>query len=111
MRLAARIAVYAGRFASQQLAYAHLLDAAARQRLSPDLDHVEVIAPPHRPRLDGYFDPEAAAAIADAAGSDAVILVLPGAFVTGAFEADGRLRPLGAFLGHITRAALPEDDG
>jgi hypothetical protein len=109
MRLAARIHAYAGAFGSQQLAFAHLLDAAAAQGLSPDFDHVEVIAPPHRPRLDAYFDAPSAAEISDAAGRDAIVLVLPGALVTGAFAPDARLRALGRFDGHVVRAPLPED--
>jgi hypothetical protein len=104
VRLDAQIEVLAGRFASQQLAYAHLLDAAARAGLSPDLDHVEVIAPPHATRLRGYFDAETAERIADEAGEDSVVLVLPGALVTGRFAPDARLRRIGRFAGRITRA-------
>jgi hypothetical protein len=37
------VAVYAGSFASQPLAYAHVLDAAEAACLPLDLDHVEVI--------------------------------------------------------------------
>ena len=103
-RLEARIDVLAGAFASQPLAFAHLLDAARAQGLSPDFDHVEVIRPPHAPRLRGYFEPEAADGIADAAGGDAVILVLPGALVTGAFAADLRLRRIGTLMGFVRRA-------
>jgi hypothetical protein len=108
VRLEAEIAVLAGAFASQQLAFAHLLDAAGAQGLSPDLDHVEVIPPPHRPRLDGYFDAATAGEIAAVAGGDWLVLVLPGALVTGAFAADARLRVLGRWRGRLTRAPLPE---
>ena len=104
MRLAARIDVLAGAFASQPLAFAHLLDAAGAAGLSPDLDHVEVVAPPHGPRLRGYFDAATAEALSTQAGADALILVLPGALVTGAFPADARLRRLGVHPGVVTRA-------
>ncbi|UWQ22797.1 hypothetical protein [Jannaschia sp. W003] len=104
MRLAVRVDVLAGRFASQRLAFAHLLDAAGAAGLSPDFDHVEVIAPPHGPRLRGYFDEATAARIADEAGADTVILVLPGALITGAFREDARLRRLGRFDGTMVRA-------
>ncbi|MEM9798406.1 MAG: hypothetical protein AAF919_18090 [Pseudomonadota bacterium] len=104
MRLEAEIEVLAGRFASQQLAFAHLLDAAERTGLSPDLDHVEVIHPPQMPRLRHYFDPDTAAEIAAESGLDAVILVLPGALTTGRFAADARMRRLGRYAGQITRA-------
>ena len=108
MKLAASIHVLAGAFADQRLAYAHLLDAADRAGLSPDFDHVEVVTPPHGPRLRGFFDDAATARLAEAAGADALILVLPGALVTGAFEADARLHDLGRWDGWITRAPIPE---
>ncbi|WP_146204804.1 hypothetical protein [Jannaschia seohaensis] len=104
MRLSAEIEVLAGPFASQQLAFAHLLDAAERAGLSPDLDHIEVIRPPHGTRLRGYFDAATAADIAEQAGDQALILVLPGALVTGRFDTDARLRRLGRFTGQVTRA-------
>ena len=106
MKLTAQIDVFAGAFASQQLAFAHLLDRAAVDGLSPDFDHVEVIRPPHLPRLGGYF-PESAATLSAEAGADTLILVLPGALVTGRFAPDGRLRSLGRHCGLITRAMVP----
>lgn len=108
MRLAARIHVLAGAFADQRLAYAHLLDAAGRTGISPDLDHVEVVTAPHGARLRGYFDDGAAEALTRDAGGDALILVLPGALVTGAFAADDRLRDLGRWDGHVVRAPVSE---
>jgi hypothetical protein len=74
--LPADIAVFAGDFASQPLAFAHLLDAA------PDLDltHVEVIRDPPETRLAAYFEPATVAAIRTAAGPrDTIILILPAA--------------------------------
>lgn len=70
---------------------------------------MEVIAPPHGPRLRGFFDAATADRIAEAAGGDAAILILPGALLSGAFAADGRLRLLGRFAGRVTRAPLPKD--
>ncbi|WP_371155259.1 hypothetical protein [Jannaschia sp. 2305UL9-9] len=104
MRLEAEIEVLAGAFASQQLAFAHLLDAAERTGLAPDLDHVEVVQSPHARRLRGYFDADTAVEIAAEAVSDTVILVLPGALVTGRFDTDKRLRRIGRYVGQITRA-------
>ncbi|MEM7709944.1 MAG: hypothetical protein AAF264_04190 [Pseudomonadota bacterium] len=104
MRLATTIRVLAGPFASQQLALAHLLDVAERTGLSPDFDHIEVIWPDQPARLHHYFDPDLADILARAAGDHALILVLPGALVTGAFAEDARLRDLGAHPGHVTRA-------
>ncbi|MEM7489676.1 MAG: hypothetical protein AAF390_11200 [Pseudomonadota bacterium] len=104
MRLATTIRVLAGPFASQQLAFAHLLDAAGRDGLSPDFDHIEVVRPDEATRLAHYFDSDLADVLARAAGDDALILVLPGALVTGAFAEDARLRDLGAHPGHVTRA-------
>lgn len=105
MRLAARLPVLAGTFASQQLAYAHLLDAAAAQGLSPDLDHVEVVRERRAARLAAWFAPETAARVEAAAGADdTLVVVLPGALTTGAFAATDRLRLLGGFRGTVTRA-------
>ncbi|WP_308915907.1 hypothetical protein [Jannaschia sp. LMIT008] len=106
MKLAARIHVLAGPFASQQLAYAHLLDVAQDHALSPDFDHVEVVTGPPLPRLRGYFDDAVAADLARAAGGDVLVLVLPGALVTGRFPETAHLRDLGVHQGHVTRAAL-----
>ncbi|WP_299838917.1 hypothetical protein [uncultured Jannaschia sp.] len=106
MRIAADIHVLAGDFASQQLAYAHLLDVADAEDLSPDLDHVEVIAGPLHKRLRAYFDDDLVSELARATDGEALILVLPGAFVTGAFPETSLLRDLGRHPGHVTRAAL-----
>ncbi|MFO6464398.1 hypothetical protein ACK8OR_08400 [Jannaschia sp. KMU-145] len=103
MRLAATIRVLAGAFASQQLAFAHLLDAAERDGLSPDLDHVEVLMPGEGTRLRHIFEPALARDLAEGAAGEALILILPGALVTGRFREDARLRDLGAHPGHITR--------
>ncbi|MCK0167755.1 hypothetical protein MWU52_09375 [Jannaschia sp. S6380] len=107
MRLAADIHVLAGRFASQQLAYAHLLDAAEAGDLSPDLDHIEVIAAPGRTRLSAYFDEDTTAALITGAAGDTLVLILPGALLTEAFAATAHLRDLGRHPGHVSRAMIP----
>ncbi|MEM7641756.1 MAG: hypothetical protein AAF366_04440 [Pseudomonadota bacterium] len=103
MRLATTIRVLAGPFASQQLAFAHLLDAAQRDGLSPDFDHVEVVDPGQTARLRHIFDADLVDMLAAAAAGQSLILVLPGALTTGAFAEDDRLRDLGAHPGHVTR--------
>jgi hypothetical protein len=106
MRLEASIHVLCGPFASQPLAYAHLLDAAQAQGLSPDLDHVEVVTGDPVPRLRHYFDAALAGELAQAAGGDTLVLVLPGALVTGSFAETFLLRDLGRHPGTVTRAPL-----
>jgi hypothetical protein len=104
MKYDTTIRVLAGNFASQPLAFAHLLDACQRDGLSPDLDHVEIVLQGQDARLRHYLPEETAAGLVAAADGDALILVLPGALVTGAFRADARLRDLGAHAGTIVRA-------
>lgn len=104
MKLTAQIDVLAGAFASQQLAFAHLLDTAQAVGLSPDFDHIEVIPPPHTPRLTGYFDAPKVEELSRQARDETLILVLPGALITGTFPADARLRKLGNHTGQIVRA-------
>ncbi len=76
--LPADIAVFAGDFASQPLAFAHLLDAAP----TLDLTHVEVIQEPDpAPRLSPYFEPATIHALRAARGErDTLILILPAAY-------------------------------
>ena len=105
MRLSASIAVLAGDFASQQLAYAHVLDACGAQGLSPDLDHVEVVRAPFARRLAGWFADEAAKEVERAAGgADTLVVVLPGALLGRELAETDRLRALGRFDGTVVRA-------
>lgn len=95
------VAVFAGHFASQPLAFAHLLDAAEAAGLALDLDHVEVIcrADPAK-RLAHVFAPEDLnGIIAALPPDDTLILVFPEALIAGArlFDDTDRLRPLGRF--------------
>ena len=106
MKLEAQIHVLAGAFASQQLAYAHLLDEAQARGLSPDFDHVEVLTGDPGRRLSHYFAAPLAAELARAARGDTLVLVLPGALITGAFAESALLRDLGRHPGTVTRAPL-----
>lgn len=95
------VAVYAGNFASQPLAYAHVLDAAEAAGLPLDLDHVEVIcgADPGK-RLAHVFDTGNTARIRDMRrGEDTLVLIFPEALRPGAapFADTARLRALGTF--------------
>lgn len=102
-QIPAEITVFAGDFASQPLAFAHLLDAAPMM----DLDHVEVIQTTDpTARLAVYFSPTTAAAITAAKGArDTLILVLPAAFegLECPLPPTAHLAPLGRFRGTITR--------
>ena len=98
---AGAVAVFAGRFASQPLAYAHLLDAAGAAGLALDFDHVEVICGGDPlPRLAHVFDTATAATLRAARGdADTLVLVFPEALIPGArlFADTGRLRRIGGF--------------
>jgi len=101
--LPADIDVFAGDFASQPLAFAHLLNAAP----ALDLTHVEVIreAPPDA-RLGTYFDGASITAIRTGAGDrDTLILVLPAAWEgrTCPLGPTSHLTALGAFRGTVPR--------
>ena len=53
------VAVWAGSFASQQLAFAHLLDTAEAAGLDLPLDRVEAVPRDARRRLEHILGPEA----------------------------------------------------
>jgi hypothetical protein len=98
--LPADIAVFAGDFASQPLAFAHLLDAAPLL----DLTHVEVIREAPETRLAAYFEPSKVAAIRDRAGQrDTLILILPAAHVAHdcPLGPTARLTALGTYRGTV----------
>jgi hypothetical protein len=104
MKLACDIALMAGNFASQPLAFAHLLDAAEAQGIGLDLDHVEVVQAAQAARLAQWFTPEIHARIPEA---PTLIAFLPAS--GGPLAATDHLTPLGAFPAQITRAPLPRD--
>ncbi|MBV0913062.1 hypothetical protein KTJ87_11795 [Rhodobacteraceae bacterium ASV31] len=95
------VAVFAGGFASQPLAFAHLLDACDGGGLALDFDHVEVICGGNSlPRLTHAFGNDTARAIQSAQGGDTtLILIFPEALIPGArlFPDTPHLRPLGRF--------------
>ena len=101
--LPAEIAVFAGSFASQPLAFAHLLDVAP----GLDLDHVEVIPLARaETRLAPYFEAGTIARLCRSAPpGDTLVLVLPGAYPDLDCPLGGstRLRPLGPLRGTIRR--------
>jgi len=98
-RQPARIGVFVGCFASQPLVFAHLMDEAPEL----SMERIEVCQGTGlRARLGGYFDAATVTEVLVALeGDDSCVLLLPGA---GAFSGSPRLRPLGAFDGHLTRA-------
>jgi hypothetical protein len=110
--LPVEIAVFAGDFASQQLAFAHLMDAAP----TLDLAHVDVIQRRDpTTRLAQYFpDPVVRALMAVSTGHDTLVLILPAAFrgLTCPLTETALLWPLGEQRGIITRMiatqAMPE---
>lgn len=99
-RQPAAIHLWSGDFASQQLAFAHLLDIADRTGSALDLDAVEVIPVAELPRrLAPYLDGAPPTC-------DAPMLVLlagpPG--TDPPFQSTGHLRYLGSRAGHVLRA-------
>ena len=99
MRFRVAIGVLAGTFASQQLAYAHLLDVAP----GADLEQVEVLGRDRARRLAHFFE---AGSGPGAVPEDTLVLLLPGAGVP--LEPTGRLRVVGRFPGRVTRALMDE---
>lgn len=98
MKFRVSIGVLAGDFATQQLAFAHLLDVAPQA----DFDQVEVLARPVDRRLAHYF---AADDGPEATLEDTLILLMPGSGVP--LVRTDRLRVVGRYSGTITRALLP----
>ena len=94
------VAVFAGRFASQPLVFAHLLDTADQAGLALDLDHVEVIQGHAKKRLRHVFAPADATKVdALRGGDDTLILVFAEALIPGArlFTDTPLLRAIGEF--------------
>ena len=99
------IAIYAGTFASQPLAFAHLYDLSAAAGTDVDLGAVEVICQTDpAARLAHYLDPQAVNAVIDAMGlHTTAILVFPEAGMD-AVSGSEMLVPLGTFWGTRLRA-------
>jgi len=103
-RRPAPISAYCGDFASQQLAFAHLLDCADRQGRDVDLDAVEVIGRGQMPtRLAHYFDSATVAEVTRAAGEADTVILMTDSDLLDATSSD-RLRYLGVFAGSLVRA-------
>jgi hypothetical protein len=106
-RQPARIAVFGGSFVSQQLTFAHLLDAADRAGVVLEMERVDVLQGDGLARrLAHYFDdPTVRAILGAATGCDTLVLLTrPGDLPA---ENTAHLRWLGIFPGHLVRA-LPE---
>jgi hypothetical protein len=100
----ARIGVFAGSFASQQLAFAHLLDVADRAGCTLDPDCIEVVPTDQREtRLAHYFAAQTVTAIcASLVDWDTCILVIdPNALPARDTE---HLHWVGSFDGTVVRA-------
>lgn len=94
------VAVFAGRFASQPLVFAHLLDACDRAGLALDLDHVEVIQGPPDKRLAHVLSAGDAEAVKAArAAEETLVLIFAEALVPGArhFAGTAMLRLIGTY--------------
>ena len=106
-RQPARIAVFAGSFLSQQLAFAHLLDIADRAGTAPDMDRIDVVQGAGRERrLAHYFDDATVRSILEAAAGCDTLILLTQAEALPAGDTD-HLHWLGVFPGHLVRA-MPE---
>ena len=98
MRFRAAIGILAGDFASQQLAFAHLLDTCP----DADFDQVEVVARPWEKRLAHWFgdDPPDLSDVTE----DTLVLTFPGSNVP--LAPTDRLRVVGRFTGTVRRAVM-----
>lgn len=100
LRHPADIHLWTGDFASQQLAFAHLLDAADRAGAALNLDDVEVIAEGDRARrLAPYFD-----TLPDLPSAPITILLATPPGVPCPIGDTPMLRYLGCHAGFVTRA-------
>lgn len=99
MRFHASIGILAGDFASQPLAFAHLLDACP----GADLEQVEVVARPFGRRLAHWFAPDDIAPL-ETVPESTLVLTFPGAGVP--LAATDRLRVVGRCAGTLTRALM-----
>ena len=106
-RVPALLTVYGGRFQSQPLAFAALIDAAHSVGLDADLADVDVIREARGVRLAHYFRPAIVARIEAALGEDDTIVVARPSVLTAdpAFPPEGaRLRLLGRYAGEVIEA-------
>ena len=104
MKLDCNITLMGGTFASQPLAFAHLLDAAQAQGINLDLDNVEVIQSNQPARLAQWFTADTCQNIPTA---QTLIAFLPAS--GGPLTPTDHLCTLGTFPAQITRAPLPKE--
>lgn len=99
-RLPATLHLWSGDFASQQLAFAHLLDSAEERGQVLDLDAVEVIPISEAPRrLAAYLGSD----LPSFSGPVIVLLAAPPGSPA-PFGDTGHLRYEGGLPGHVLRA-------
>ena len=98
VRVAVEIPIASGRFASQPLVFAHLLD----EQPGINVDEIDVIQGPNmRARLGGYFPPMLITEIlTEMEADDTLVLFLPKAHLI----RSAMLRPLGIYSGTVVRA-------
>lgn len=108
----ATLLVLSGRFASQPLAFAALLQEAQRHRVKVDLADVDVIREAGNVRLAHYFRPAIVARIQELQGEDDTLIVIrPSPLqAQGLFrDQKGALRRLGLFAGEVIEARSRDD--
>ncbi len=95
----ATIHLWGCEFASQQLAFAHLLDVSDRTKTSLDLDEVEVITGTDKSRrLAPYFE-----VVPSVPSSPMLVLLACPEGACCPFEETEHLTYIGAFAGHVRR--------
>lgn len=99
MRFRVSIGLLEGDFASQQLAFAHLLDACPQA----DFDQVEIVVRPFGTRLGHWFNADAVPDL-DAVTGDTLVVTFPGSGIP--LAPTDRLRVVGRFTGTVTRALM-----
>ena len=94
-RVPATIHLMGGDFASQPLAFAHLLDASEAQTTLLDFDHIEVLQKPFDTRLAHWHLPD------PQTPHQTLIAFLPGS--GGPLQPTQHLETIGAFEGSLLR--------
>lgn len=103
-RVPVLLTVLSGRFATQPLAFAALVDAAEKMSLRVDLADVDVIREAADVRLAHYFRPQIVARIQAMQEDDDTVIVLRPSVLTGDPRfppEESPLRLLGKFAGHV----------
>lgn len=99
-------AIYCGRFASQQLAFAHLLDTCDRTGINLNFDHVEIIARETAgKRLAAHFAPDSVTRLCALQAETLVLISAEAGEPCPPFGDTEHLRLAGTETGWVTRAA------